>query len=48
VVIAKDERWFIKLDEDAMSKFPVTKQRLRELSNTTHEKLQGEHDFYLQ
>jgi hypothetical protein len=47
VVVAKDKQWFVKLDEDAMPTFAVTKQRLRELSNTTHKNLQSNHDFYL-
>jgi len=37
----------VKLDEDAMSKFKETKMRLKELSDTIHEELKGEHDFFL-
>jgi len=47
VVVTKDKEWFVKLDEDAMSKFKETKMRLKELSNTIHEELKGEHDFFL-
>jgi hypothetical protein len=46
-VVAKDDRWFVKLDEDTMPNFKETKRRLKELSNTVHEELKGDHDFFL-
>jgi hypothetical protein len=40
-VIAKDNNWFVKFDEDAMPDFKTLIMRLRDICISTHEKLAG-------
>ncbi len=46
-VISKSDSWFVKFDEDAMPDFKTLKERLKNLSNSIHEKLEGKSDFFL-
>jgi len=46
-VVHKEQSWFVKLDEDAAPSIRVLKRRLQQMSDTAHEDLQGDQDFFL-